>query len=71
VFPERIDWKPIRTTGHQTDRHNVSNTNKEGMANEYEKGGLGFRRWRNEPVGINSSEPFPALNQSGLPSPER
>jgi len=46
-------------------------TSEGGNTNGYEEGGLFDRRWRSAPVGISSSEPFPVLNQSGLPSPDR
>jgi len=66
VFPERIDYKPIRTMRHKTQR------SEKEMANGYEKEKPLIKKMEeNTPVGTNSFEPFPVLNQSGLPSPER
>jgi hypothetical protein len=71
VFPERIDWKSIRTTRNQTITITYQTPARKGWHMDMRNEDLDLEDGENAPVGINSSEPFPALNQSGLPSPER
>jgi len=65
----RLEADP--NNAHQTDRHSISNSSEERDGKRMRKEELDSEDGENAPVGINSSEPFPVLNQSGLPSPER
>ena len=62
VLPERVYWTPINGC---SPRRRINATVKMIRMGE------GSMHVGDAPVGISSSEPFPTLNQSGSPSPER
>lgn len=67
IFPKRVYWNvvdgPNRRARPPTYQHQRAR----------KEGNYGKARWEvgSAPVGISSSEPFPILNHSGSPSPER